>query len=173
MNLTRHWRAGLALLAAVLVATVVSFSGAASAAKLNNGPGLCTRGQWQYLYTSTGEPFTDQRSCQSYASSGGTLAGIIALGTHFPAPACDFNGGTNDCWAEYLGFGLQPGSLTVAFTRFDSEPYFMADSALVASDGTVSNGPMFGCGFGLTTFYVTGFLADGTPITSNIATSPC
>jgi hypothetical protein len=104
---------------------------------------------------------------------GGTLAGIIALGTHFPAPACDFNGGTNDCWAEYLGFGLQPGSLTVAFTRFDSEPYFMADSALVASDGTVSNGPMFGCGFGLTTFYVTGFLADGTPITSNIATSPC
>jgi hypothetical protein len=172
MNPSRYGCAGVALFVAVVLAVVALSSGVASASSTKNGPGLCAQGQWQYLYTSGGEGFADHSSCVSYASGGGTLAGIVAFGTHFPAHACFFNA-LNDCWAEYVGFGLMPGTLTLVYSRMDSEPYFLSDEGLVASDGTVTQGPMFGCGFGLTSFYVTGVLANGTSITSNIATAPC
>ena len=76
--LHRAVRALVASAAVVALSWVVA--GGAAAQPAGPGPGnspnahACQEGGWQNLYTSTGERFSSQGECTSYAAQGGTLS---------------------------------------------------------------------------------------------------
>jgi hypothetical protein len=123
-----------AALVAVGVLASVALMAAPSWAKGGNSTAskLCEpAGYPGVLLNQQAEAFKNEGACTSYASKGGQLAGVNAVGG--PASPGEFE-------VTSSGFGLKPGSTVFFGARYQPSGTSKGRSLTVAGDGTFSNG---------------------------------
>jgi hypothetical protein len=86
---------------------------------------------------------------------------------------CGGGGQAIPCWGAVVGLGLQPGTLVYWYGGWGGYPTQMQGAALIPESGTFGGPLGMTCGYGWTDVYFVGTAADGTPITSNVVSSPC
>ena len=125
----------------------------------------CQQGGWANLTDpATGQPFTSQGACVSSGAHGNPpLSASLVASNEL---GC---GGT--CWGRITGTGLQPGA---GFTWGASSPMFsLAFLGSIGTSGSVDVAADLPCGEGWGNLQASSTTAAGTPISSNVANSPC
>jgi hypothetical protein len=125
----------------------------------------CQHGGWASLTDpATGQPFTSQGACVSSGAHGNPPLSASLV-------ASDELGCGGTCWGRIIGTGLQPGA---RFTWSASAPNFgLGFLSSIDSSGRVDVAANLPCGRGWGNLQASSTTAAGTPISSNVANSPC
>jgi hypothetical protein len=160
-----------ATFAVLALAALGLTAGPAAAAQGGNSDTAhaCQQGGWQSLTDpATGQPFTSQGACVSSGAHGNPPVSTSLVATQ--EIEC---GGA--CWGTIVGTGLQPGSeysYGASFFR-DDIGGAIAGRGFVGADGRIDLHIDLACGQGWGGLQASGTTAAGTPISSNVANSPC
>jgi hypothetical protein len=125
----------------------------------------CQHGGWASLTDpATRQPFTNQGACVSSGAHGNPPLSASLV-------ASDELGCGGTCWGRIIGTGLQPGA---PFTWGASGPTVGLEFlGPIGSDGRVDVAATLPCGQGWGNLQASSTTAAGTPISSNVANSPC
>ena len=150
-----------------IVAALCWFAAAGVAWATPSGPGpgnspnahACQDGGWRQLTTSTGQPFSNEGECTSYAAKGGTLQPKATLTVSFSQGQVVVN-----------GTGLQPGATVFLCVTDKCSPLIVGQ---VAPDGTFSGSRFLGCSSGSVPLVAESTTASGSTIVSSPFSTVC